>query len=405
MNEGARRALRRLGERAVQPARRMAESERAIDAYALVHAASVAGDALLALSLANSVFFSLPVDQAKTKVALYLLLTMAPLAVAAPLLAKVLDRGGFRRALTATAAVVRALLALLMASRTETLLLFPLAFGALVASRVHLVSKNALTASYAEEEEGLVAANALLSRVAAVTAVVVLAPGLAVGRIGGPGAVLFLAAVAYAGCALLVLRLPRAAEDPVAEVPEGTNLVPGPVRVAAIGMAGVRAGGGFLIFLVAFTVRRVDQPAYWLGLVLGAVALGTLLGAVVAPRMARARSEQGLVLAALGVAAVGSAAVATEFSLATLTLYALVAGLAGEVARLAFQSLMQREVGRGAEGRAFVRFEVAFQLAWVGGAFVPALVSVTFRQGLLLMALLYGGAAALNAVTRRRHAA
>ncbi len=383
----------------------MAESERAIDAYALVHAASVAGDALLALSLANSVFFSLPVDQAKTKVALYLLLTMAPLAVAAPLLAKVLDRGGFRRALTATAAVVRALLALLMASRTETLLLFPLAFGALVASRVHLVSKNALTASYAEEEEGLVAANALLSRVAAVTAVVVLAPGLAVGRIGGPGAVLFLAAVAYAGCALLVLRLPRAAEDPVAEVPEGTNLVPGPVRVAAIGMAGVRAGGGFLIFLVAFTVRRVDQPAYWLGLVLGAVALGTLLGAVVAPRMARARSEQGLVLAALGVAAVGSAAVATEFSLATLTLYALVAGLAGEVARLAFQSLMQREVGRGAEGRAFVRFEVAFQLAWVGGAFVPALVSVTFRQGLLLMALLYGGAAALNAVTRRRHAA
>ena len=59
---------------------------------ARVHAFSVAGDALIAVALANSVFFSIDPTQARVKVMLYLVLTMAPFAVVAPLLGPWIDR-------------------------------------------------------------------------------------------------------------------------------------------------------------------------------------------------------------------------------------------------------------------------------------------------------------------------
>jgi hypothetical protein len=37
----------------------------------------------------------------------------------------------------------------------------------------------------------------------------------------------------------------------------------------------------------------------------------------------------------------------------------------------------------------FVRYEVVFQLAWVAGAFVPALLPIDFRLGILILAALY----------------
>jgi len=50
---------------------------------------------------------------------------------------------------------------------------------------------------------------------------------------------------------------------------------------------------------------------------------------------------------------------------------------------------MQRLAPEGAHGRVFVRYEVLFQLAWVGGALIPALVPIDFRQGFLILAALY----------------
>ena len=53
---------------------------------ARVHAFSVATDTLVTVSLAGTLFFSIPSGAARDKVALYLVLTMAPFAVVAPLL-------------------------------------------------------------------------------------------------------------------------------------------------------------------------------------------------------------------------------------------------------------------------------------------------------------------------------
>src|SRR5439155_1344773 len=69
------------------PLQRMWRSGDPIDAYGLNHLTSVAGDALLAISLSDSIFFSVPVGQARLRVTAYLLLTMLPLALAGPLMA------------------------------------------------------------------------------------------------------------------------------------------------------------------------------------------------------------------------------------------------------------------------------------------------------------------------------
>ena len=58
-----------------------------------------AGDTLLTVSLAASLFFTISPEAAQGKVILYLLLTMAPFAVVAPFLGPIIDRSrGARRA-------------------------------------------------------------------------------------------------------------------------------------------------------------------------------------------------------------------------------------------------------------------------------------------------------------------
>src|SRR5207247_984184 len=104
------RRLRALAVWATHPIVRMWDSHDPLDAYGLAHMASAAGDALVALALADSVFFSIKPNAARAHVALYLGLTMAPLAVAGPLLVPLLDRGGFRRAISFCAADGRAAL-------------------------------------------------------------------------------------------------------------------------------------------------------------------------------------------------------------------------------------------------------------------------------------------------------
>ena len=76
--------------------------------FARAHALFGAGDTLVALALAGSLFFSISPDAARGRVALYLVLTMAPFAVVAPLIGPFLDaREGGRRAMVVGSAAVR----------------------------------------------------------------------------------------------------------------------------------------------------------------------------------------------------------------------------------------------------------------------------------------------------------
>ncbi|MDH4112638.1 MAG: hypothetical protein OEV60_08165 [Actinomycetota bacterium] len=378
-----------LARGAVHPFVRMWRSTDAIDGYALNHFTSVAGDAMLAIALADSVFFSLPIGEAKLRVAAYLAITMLPLALAGPLLVPVLDRAGPRRLIAFASAAGRALIAIYAAPRFDTLVLFPAALALLVLSKVHGITKNGLTIAYAGRGDGLMQANARLGRLAAVGAILAAPVAFAAIRFGGSSAALYAAAIVYAGSAMLTLRLPHPGVSPVTRrevAPRGA--VP-ELAVPAVGAVGMRAASGFLLFLLAFSLREEGAPVYWFAVLAGAGVLGTFVADVVAPRVPRSTREEAVVVASVGAACIGAVLAFELFGLALLTVFAFVAGAATEFGRLAFQSLMQRHAPPGAQGRVFVRYEVLFQLAWVAGAFLPALLPIDFRVGILILAAFY----------------
>src|SRR5437868_5289672 len=130
----------------------------------MVHGLSIAGDALVTMALAGSLFFSISPTAARSRVALYLFLTMAPFAVVAPWLGPLLDRRqGGRRTMVISSNVGRAVICLLMARHLQGLLLFPEAFVALVLSKSYLITKSALVPATVGGEGQLVGANSRLA--------------------------------------------------------------------------------------------------------------------------------------------------------------------------------------------------------------------------------------------------
>ena len=376
-------------EATVWPLRRMWRSSEAIDRYGLCHLTSTAGDALLAISLADSVFFSLPVGQAQVKVVLYLGITMLPLALAAPLLVPLLDRAGPRRAISFGAAAGRAAVAVYAAPRIGTFVLFPCALAILVLSKVHVITKNGLTVAYAPPGEGLMRANARLGRIAAIGAIVAAPFGFAALKLYGAAGPIVLAAGVYAVSSLLNLRLPHPASSgrparavgPRGRIPALTG--------ASIGAVGMRAANGFLLFLLAFDLRRGGQPAWWFGVLAVCGVAGGFLADVIAPGLQTVAREEAVVIAGVTAGGVAALLAFELFGLPLLALFCIVVGATTELGRLAFQSLMQRLAPEGALGRVFVRYEVLFQVSWVAGAFIAALLPISFRWGILILAAFY----------------
>jgi hypothetical protein len=270
-----------------------------------------------------------------------------------------------------------------------SLLLFPSAFALLVLSRVHGITKNGLTIAYAPSREGLVQTNARLGRLGVVAGLVVLGPGLALLKLGGARSALSLAALVFLVGALLNLRLPQPKPLPRTggEVDKRGRIAT--LAAPAVGTAGLRGAIGFLVVLLAFALRRSGEPKYWFGLLAVSATAGGFLGDLVAPRLSRNVREQTVVVGALVAGGIGALLGFTEFRLPVLMVFAALAGAASEFGKLAFQSLMQRSAPGGAQGRVFVRYEVVFQLAWVAGAFIPAVVPIGFRPGVLVLGLFY----------------
>ena len=140
---------------------------------ARVHALSVIGDGCIAVALAGSIFFSIDPTDARLRVALYLVLTIAPFAIVTPLLGPAIDRArGGRRGMILGSLVVRALLAFLMARHIDSLLLFPEAFAMLVLQKAYGVSRTALVPAVVPREEELIQANSKLALISSIGAVV-----------------------------------------------------------------------------------------------------------------------------------------------------------------------------------------------------------------------------------------
>jgi Major Facilitator Superfamily len=182
-------------------------------------AAGGAGDAFVAVSLAGTIFFSTSVDQARGRVVLFLLVTMAPFAVLAPFIGPALDRmQQGRRYLLAGTLLARGLLCWGMsAAISSPVTLLPAAFGILVLQKAYGVARASVTPRLLPAEITLVTANAR-SQLFALTASMVagsLAAGIEVAA--GAAWVLRAGTLIYLAAMFIALRLPDQVDVPSAQ--------------------------------------------------------------------------------------------------------------------------------------------------------------------------------------------
>jgi len=412
---------------------------------------------MVAVALAGSIFFNVNVNVAQSRVALSLALTVAPFAIVGPLLGPLVERArGGRRAIVMSSAVGRAVCCFFMAYWAHSLALFPVAFFTLVFSKLYLVTKAALVPGAVDRPEQLVLANSKLSVGGSAAGIV--AGGVGVGLLnwlGAPG-LLRLDIAAYMACAWGAARLTGArtsAAGAPARAPEGpfppptrpgppshrpgtllgplpastsaasgaagtgpapagqpgptgrgpvvSRLPPGGLQLAALATAGLRSCVGFVTFLLVFTFRRSSAPIIWYGAALAASQIGNVAGALLAPKLRRKAPEEWMLTASsvvIGAAALGAGLISWGRHWALAVLLAGGIGLAAGSGKLAFDSMVQRDVPSRVRARSFARFESGFQLAWAVGSLVAVLVTMTLSDGFiaigiigLLGALLFAG--------------
>jgi len=306
-------------------------------------AVSGAADAFVTVALAGTIFFSTSVDQARGRVVLFLIITMAPFAVLAPFIGPALDRiQQGRRFVLAGTMLTRGLLCYAMSANVaDSVTLLPAAFGILVLQKAGGVVKASVTPRLLPADLTLVTANARsgLISIAASTAAAGLAAGVQFA--GGAAWTLRVALLIYLAAMLLAFRLPEQIDVPVAapapvpapvpqsqvpgpsagepptrpDIPRATLPLPpgelpgggsgnahgaakgargrwrtlanvGPVVAEAMTVNAVlRAFSGYVLFLLAFLLRSVDLGTIFHHTVshnfaLGALALGLSVGSL-----------------------------------------------------------------------------------------------------------------------------
>jgi hypothetical protein len=342
-----------------------------------------AGDAVIAIALAGSLFFDISPGAARSRIALYLIFTMLPFTIVAPLVGPAIDRvAGGRRVVIVACAGGKALVSIFMITHLNGLALFPLAFATLVLSKAYAVCKSALVPSLVRNDEELVEANSKLGLIAGLVGFIAAVPALIVQLISAPATVAF-SAVIFVLATAMAWQIPRRIvvaaerEEPV----ETAELRSSGIRLAASAMALLRAVVGFLTFQIAFWLRHSGAPTVWFGVVLIFSAIGTLGGNAVGPIVRQQFREERMLIVALGLTAVGGTIAAIFGGRATAALLAGLVGFSAALARLAFDSIVQRDAPDADHGRTFAGFETRFQLAWVAGAFVPVIVHTPLGAG------------------------
>lgn len=397
-------------------------------------AVNAAGDAMVAVALAGTVFFGLDVHQARGRVALCLLVTMAPFALVAPLVGPALDRVRHARryALAATLAG-RGLLCWGMAGAVtsgDELTYLPAAFGVLVLSKAFGVLRAAATPQVLPERVALVTANARVSFAGLVGAAVAapIAAGLTV--LVGAGWLLRVATAVFLLGVLVAMRLPGhvdAAPSPAGAAPdadapqrpgaapEGAEAprrrwrtpprLPPAVAEAVMANAALRAFSGFLILYLAFLLRQERFAPVSGDIALGMLAAcagagglaGTALGA-----WAKARAPRLLVLGTPAFATAVAAVCAALFGLWAALAAAFAGALGQSLGKLSMDATVQQEIGEDVRSSTFAVTETLHQLVWVLGGLLGLGMSIVADGRVALAAVAGALAAALAALLLRR---
>ncbi len=378
---------------------------------ARVHAGNNAGDAMVAVSLAGTLFFSVPIGEARGRVALYLLTTMAPFAIVAPVIGPALDhvRSGRRYAIAATM-LARAVVAWFMAGGGG-LRLYPAAFAVLVLGKGYGLARAAAVPRLlpADQSQSLVGANARLSATGVIASSLAASIGAGLSALLGFGWTLRLAAVIYAVATVFALRLPDAvnsAPEPAGGGPRGVARFPANIRSALLGAVALKALAGYLTIFLAFLLKQGGGGSRDLGIVVGAAAVGGMSGTGFG-MLLRRRAPEALLSGALIAATLGCLVAARSFNLGTAAFVAILSGLGGGLGKLAYDAMLQRDIVDELRGQTFARSETTLQLAWVVGGGLG--IAVPSRGGLGLgvaaLAMVVAAVPTVGALVRAHRAA
>ncbi|MEJ3749922.1 MFS transporter [Actinomycetes bacterium KLBMP 9797] len=370
-----------------------------------LHAASYAGDTLIAIGLATTIFFSAPLGEARSGVALYLVITMVPFALLAPVAGPLLDhfRHGRRYALAATM-LGRAFLAWLMSDYIHGFGLYPAAFGVLALSRAYGVARSAAVPRLLPEGLGLSQAAARAGVYGMIAGAVVTPLGVAAVWFG-PQWPLRVASVLFLVGMVIALRLPpKADSEPPETLPRlfsiigfrrGDRALTGRLVIAAlVGSATLRALHGFLLLFLAFAIKAGALGTVFLGRDIGdEAALGLVGGALVVGGFfatalgIRIRIHRPAALQSNGCTIVAGVAVlaALRPGLAMVALLCLLTGFMSGISKIAVDASIQERIGDRLRASAFAHSETVLMLAWVAGG-AAGLIPFGGRVGIAVAA-------------------
>lgn len=365
-----------------------------------VHALMAAGEASMAVALADSLFLSITPGEARGRVLLFLAVSFAPFLILAKFIGPVIDRmPGGRRLLILLIAALRAIVMVLMVSQLDSLLLFPLAFVAMVLNKTYSVSKSALVPVLIKSDNNLVEANAKLGVTAGIVGFTAAIPAGILSLIS-PKAPLIFGAIIFAVAALNALRFPKqmVAKNEPAELELLELRQPG-VVIAVSAMSLVRASVGFVFFHLAFWFadpQRAEEvgtdtnglwtqvkyhfgPQFgtmWFGIAVSMAAIGSLLGNLSAKRLNKLKRIEYLLVIALAI--IGVAGLLTALTSVTITALLLMAvvNYAAAIGNMAFESIVQRDAPDANRGRALANYYTRFQLMWVAAGIIPVLLQL-----------------------------
>jgi hypothetical protein len=388
-----------------------------------LHAISCAGDTLIAIGLAGTIFFNVPLGEARSKVALYLLITMVPFALLAPVVGPLLDhfRHGRRYAL-ATTMLGRAFLAYVISDNLLGFGLYPAAFGVLALSRAYGVARSAAVPRLLPDGVGLSQVGARASVYGTFAGAVVAPIGLAAFWFG-PQWSLRVASIIFVVGMVISLRLPpRADSDPPEEVPRpfrtmlrlrrGTDrpLSGALVINTLIGSASLRGLYGFLLLYFAFAIKADQLETTVLGrdigsqgavaLVGGALVVGTFLSTAIGTRL-RIRRPTALQSSGLTITAGVAVLTVIFYNLAMVALLCLVASIFSGISKLAIDASIQERVPERLRASAFAHSETVLMVAWVLGGAI-GIIPLAGRWGVGLAALIAVVAAVRAAIVVTR---
>ena len=360
-----------------------------------LHAFNAAGDAAVAISLAGTLFFQVPTEQARGQVALFLGLTMLPFAIVAPLIGPVLDwfSNGRRWAIGSTMAL-RAFLCWVLATEVveQSWVFFPAALGVLVSSKAYGVTRAAAVPRLAPPALGLVKSNSRIS-LAGLAGAGVSAPLAVLASLGGSEWALRYAFLVFVGATILAILLPQSVDNATGE--ERARLsratrgkVPAVVVRGLRCNAGLRLLSGFLTMFMAFLLRDQpfsgweNRPELLLALVIGAAGLGNTIGIGLGSLLRHTLSPAVLVVAVLVADTVVALLAAVLYSLPTVVVLGVTVGLCQSLGKLSLDSLIQDQLPERIRASAFARSETLLQLSWVAGGFLGIALPLVPQLGL-----------------------